>query len=177
MDIARSITSPGPGPGDGGSAFTVADAVRIAAEAHAGQVDKIGEPYIGHPLRVMERVTGDHARMAAVLHDVLEDTALTADALLEAGCPTEVVSTVVALTHLPGEPRARYLSRVVKDPVAIAVKRADVADNTDPLRTAALAPDVRERLRGKYAATLAFLDSFTRATAELDNFQIDIATR
>ncbi|QTR04934.1 phosphohydrolase, partial [Saccharothrix algeriensis] len=112
--------------------FTVDDAVGIARAAHAGQVDKSGRPYLGHPLRVMGRVSGEHARMAAVLHDVVEDTAVTAADLLAAGCPAPVVDTVVALSHRPGEPQEDYLRRVAADPVAVAVKRADIADNTSP---------------------------------------------
>ncbi|MBP2334238.1 HD domain-containing protein [Saccharothrix coeruleofusca] len=140
-------------------AFTVADAVRIARAAHEGQVDKSGRPYIGHPLRVMERVTGDHARMAAVLHDVVEDTGVSAADLLAAGCPRPVVDTVVALTHLPGESQEDYLSRVAADPVAVVVKRADIADNTSPERMARLDAATRTRLRDKYARALQLLDT------------------
>lgn len=140
-------------------AFTVEDAVRIARAAHDGQVDKSGRPYIDHPLRVMRRVDGDHARMAAVLHDVVEDTAVTAADLLAAGCPPPVVDTVLALTHLPGESQEDYLSRVAADPVAVVVKRADIADNTSPERLARLDRATGERLRNKYARALHLLDT------------------
>src|SRR5438477_7402644 len=67
---------------------TLADAIEIAARAHAGQTDKLGGmPYALHPLRVMNRVEGEHAKMAAVLHDVVEDTPVTADDLRRAGFP------------------------------------------------------------------------------------------
>ncbi|WP_367131300.1 HD domain-containing protein [Saccharothrix sp. HUAS TT1] len=138
--------------------FTVEDAVRIARAAHEGQVDKSGRPYIGHPLRVMERVAGEHARMAAVLHDVVEDTSVTAEDLLSAGCPAEVVSTVLALSHRDGETQEDYLARVLTDPVAVEVKRADIADNTSPDRLARLDPATRDRLRAKYARALLILD-------------------
>ncbi|MEU5690497.1 HD domain-containing protein [Actinosynnema sp. NPDC020468] len=138
--------------------FTVENAVLIAREAHRGQVDKSGKPYIGHPLRVMARVVGDHARMAAVLHDVVEDTPVTAADLLAAGCPPEVVATVVALSHLDGEPQEDYLRRVAADPVAVEVKRADIADNTSPVRMADLDQATRTRLEAKYAAALDLLD-------------------
>ncbi|MDQ2585941.1 HD domain-containing protein [Saccharothrix yanglingensis] len=137
--------------------FTVDDAIRIARAAHEGQVDKSGKPYIGHPLRVMSTVSGEHARMAAVLHDVLEDTDLTADDLRAAGCPPEVVDTVVALSHLPGEPREDYLERALTDPVAVVVKRADIADNMSPPRLALLDQATQERLRKKYAHSLDVL--------------------
>ncbi|CAL9602142.1 hypothetical protein SUDANB95_05413 [Actinosynnema sp. ALI-1.44] len=142
-----------------GVTFTVEDAVRIARSAHQGQVDKSGKPYIGHPLRVMGAVSGEHARMAAVLHDVVEDTPVTAADLLAAGCPAHVVATVVALSHLPGEPQEDYLARVAADPVAVAVKRADIADNLSPHRIDQLDEATRSRLRAKYARALHLLDT------------------
>ncbi|MGW4110131.1 HD domain-containing protein [Actinosynnema sp. NPDC004786] len=138
--------------------FTVDDAIRIARAAHEGQVDKSGRPYIDHPLRVMARVSGEHARMAAVLHDVVEDTDVTAEDLRAAGCPPEVVATVLALSHRDGESQEDYLARVRTDPVAVAVKRADIADNTSPPRLALLDPATRDRLRAKYARALDLLD-------------------
>lgn len=137
--------------------FTVDDAIRIARAAHDGQVDKSGQPYIGHPLRVMGRVTGEHARMAAVLHDVVEDTSVTAEDLLAAGCPAGVVATVLALSHRDGEAQEDYLARVKADPVAVVVKRADIADNTSPPRLALLDEATQERLRAKYARALGIL--------------------
>ncbi len=137
--------------------FTVDDAIRIARAAHEGQVDKSGHPYIGHPLRVMSRVSGEHARMAAVLHDVVEDTSVTADDLLAAGCPPEVVRTVLALTHADGESQEQYLARVLADPVAVVVKRADIADNTSPPRLALLDQATQDRLRAKYSRALDLL--------------------
>jgi (p)ppGpp synthase/HD superfamily hydrolase len=137
--------------------FTVDDAIRTARAAHEGQVDKSGKPYIDHPLRVMGRVSGEHARMAAVLHDVVEDTAVTDSDLLAAGCPPEVVATVLALSHRDGEGQEDYLARVRTDPVAVEVKRADIADNTSPARLALLDPATQDRLRAKYARALEIL--------------------
>ncbi len=141
--------------------FTVDDAVRIAADAHKDQIDKSGRPYIGHPMRVMARVEGEHAKMAAVLHDVIEDTPVTADDLRAAGCPEDVVATVIALSKTKGEPMPDYLSRVAKDPVAVTVKRADIADNCDPVRMARLEPEFQERLKAKYAEALRILTELT----------------
>ena len=139
--------------------FTLDDAIRIARDAHDGQVDKSGRPYIGHPLRVMASVEGEHARMAAVLHDVIEDTPVTADSLLAAGCPVAVVDAVVAVSKVPGEAQEDYLTRVAANPLALVVKHADIADNTSPARMAALDSVTQDRLRAKYSAALAFLAS------------------
>lgn len=140
--------------------FTLADAVALATSAHEGQVDKSGRPYIGHPLRVMASVEGEHAQMAAVLHDVIEDTPVTAEDLTARGCPSDVVDAVVALSHLPGEPQEDYLRRVAANPLAVTVKRADIADNLSPARTARLDDATRARLEIKYATALRLLDQF-----------------
>ncbi|MFC3895620.1 phosphohydrolase [Lentzea rhizosphaerae] len=140
--------------------FTLEDAITIATAAHDGQVDKSGRPYIGHPLRVMASVTGEHTQMAAVLHDVIEDTAVTASDLLARGCPAVVVDAVVALSHLPGEPQEDYLRRVAADPLAVTVKRADIADNLSPARLARLDAATQDRLKIKYAQALGLLDEF-----------------
>lgn len=140
--------------------FTLEDAIALATSAHDGQVDKSGRPYIGHPLRVMASVTGEHAQMAAVLHDVIEDTPVTAHDLLARGCPTVVVDAVVALSHLPDEPQDVYLRRVAANPLALSVKRADIADNLSPARMARLDAALQERLQTKYASALRLLDEF-----------------
>lgn len=140
--------------------FTLNDAIALATSAHDGQVDKSGRPYIGHPLRVMAAVTGEHAQMAAVLHDVIEDTPVTALDLLARGCPTAVVDAVVALSHLPDEPQDVYLRRVAANPLALSVKRADIADNLSPARLARLDAALQDRLRTKYATALRLLDEF-----------------
>lgn len=140
--------------------FTLADAVALATSAHDGQVDKSGRPYIGHPLRVMASVEGEHAQMAAVLHDVVEDTSVTAADLTARGCPSDVVDAVVALSHLPGEPQEDYLRRVAANPLALLVKRADIADNLSPARMARLDDGTRARLEIKYATALRLLDQF-----------------
>ena len=96
----------------------VKTAERIARRAHAGQVDKAGVPYAHHPAWVAARVEGDDAKAAAWLHDVLEDTSLTADDLRRAGIPEEVVHTVEVLTHAEGESYQDYLERVARPPLA-----------------------------------------------------------
>lgn len=110
---------------------TIERAIEIAANAHAGQRDKAGQPYIFHPLRVMFRVNGEHEQMAAVLHDVVEDTAITIDDLARDGFPSEVLRAIAALTKLPGETRLEAAARAAADPIARKVKLADNAENMD----------------------------------------------
>ena len=110
---------------------TIERAIEIAATAHTGQRDKAGQAYILHPLRVMLRVDGEHEQMAAVLHDVVEDTSITIDDLAREGFPIEVLRAIAALTKLPGETRLEAAARAAADPVARKVKLADNAENMD----------------------------------------------
>ncbi|HSA51078.1 MAG TPA: HD domain-containing protein [Yinghuangia sp.] len=150
---------------DSKPAFTLDDAVALARRAHEGQLDKGGKPYIAHPLRVMREVDGVWEQMAAVLHDVIEDTDVTVQDLRSAGCPERVVTAVVALTKLPGEPLEASMSRAAADPIACVVKRADIADNRSEARLGQLDEATQVRLRAKYARSLALLDGYAREGA------------
>lgn len=141
----------------------LARAVAIAAEAHAGQLDKAGQPYILHPLRVMLRVTGADAQMAAALHDVVEDgPGMTLDRLRAEGFPARVVEAVEALTKRPEEMGSdegyfAFVRRASAHPVARAVKRADLEDNLDLTRLQA--PTSRDVARmERYRRALAMLE-------------------
>jgi (p)ppGpp synthase/HD superfamily hydrolase len=112
-------------------------AIQIAAEAHAGQKDKGGAPYILHPLRVMLAVEGDEARQVAVLHDVLEDCPeFTAEHLRRAGFSEPVLAAIEALTKRAGERYDDFIARIKPNPLAAQVKLADLADNSDLSRIA-----------------------------------------
>lgn len=110
---------------------TVESALEIAAAAHAGQIDKAGQPYILHPIRVMLSVKNGDERIAAVLHDTVEDTHVTFDDLVSAGFSAAVIDAVRALTKTDGESRIEAAFRAVRDPIARQVKLADVSDNMD----------------------------------------------
>ena len=110
-------------------AMSIERAIEIAARAHAGQVDKAEEPYIFHPLRVMLSLSGVQAQMAAVLHDVVEDTGITLDDLKSEGFSGDVVEAVAALTKADGESRLDAARRASQHPIARQVKLADVEDN------------------------------------------------
>jgi (p)ppGpp synthase/HD superfamily hydrolase len=138
--------------------FTLDDAIQLARRAHEGQLDKSGRPYIAHPLRVMGRLKDEHERMAAVLHDVIEDTDVTLDDLTALGCPADVLEAITALSKNPGETREDYLARVMANPLALVVKRADIADNMSYDRMSRLDRQTQERLLAKYEAALRVLD-------------------
>jgi (p)ppGpp synthase/HD superfamily hydrolase len=110
---------------------TLERAIAIAAKGHAGQLDKAGQPYILHPIRVMLRVSGASERMAAILHDVVEDTPVTLAQLATEGFSKEVLDAVDALTKRPGETRLEAARRAAANPLARVVKLADNAENMD----------------------------------------------
>ena len=110
---------------------TLERAVEIAAQAHAGALDKSGMPYLLHPLRVMLNVSLPADRIAAVLHDVVEDTTVTLEDLRREGFSVEILEAVDALTKRKGETRMQSGRRAQSVPVARRVKLADVKDNMD----------------------------------------------
>ena len=110
---------------------TIEKAIEIAAREHAGDIDKGGNPYIFHPLRLMFAVRKPFEKMAAVLHDVVEDTPVTLDNLRNEGFHPEVIAAIETLTKKPGESRMEAAGRAAANPIAIVVKLADVTDNMD----------------------------------------------
>ncbi|GAA3089496.1 HD domain-containing protein [Streptomyces roseofulvus] len=137
--------------------MTLAEVDALADRAHAGQVDKIGVPYVEHVRVVAAGLApfGPELAMAGLLHDVVEDTAWTAEDLRAAGVPDRVVRIVEAVTNEPdGSPTAyeEKIRRVARDPDAALVKIADNAHNSRADRAAGLPPEQRERLAAKYRA-------------------------
>ena len=108
---------------------TLERAIEISANAHSGQTDKAGQPYILHPIRVMLAVTSFNERITAILHDVVEDTEWTLGALAEEGFNGDVIGAIEALTKHPGESRIDAAVRARRNSIARAVKIADVTDN------------------------------------------------
>jgi (p)ppGpp synthase/HD superfamily hydrolase len=118
--------------------MTLDEAIGVAVASHTGQLDKAGKPYILHPLRVMMTVESpslDSARKIAVLHDVAEDTEWTIESLdAKFGLTPEEQASLRLLTHGDDEDYASYIERVATDPLARAVKLADLRDNLDVTR-------------------------------------------
>ncbi len=110
---------------------TLERAIAIAAEAHAGVVDKAGAPYILHPLRVMLSVETTDARIVAVLHDVVEDTHWTFEALRAEGFSETVLAGVDAVTERDGEDYEAFVLRAASNPIGRRAKLADITDNMD----------------------------------------------
>ena len=142
---------------------------RIATKAHAGQLDRIGVPYIQHPAMVASFVealpefaladsqTQQDALAAAWLHDVVEDTEETPTSLRAAGVSQTVVAAVVALTRSDDVAPDDYYAHLQTVPIARLVKTADLASNLLPERVARLDDSTRDRLDAKYTHALAQL--------------------
>ena len=113
---------------------TLENAITLAVQQHAGQVDKGGQPYILHPLRVMLQLQQPDQQIVAVLHDILEDTHTTAQDLQNLGFQTHIIQAIQALTKLPHETRVQAAMRTAQNPLACAVKIADVQDNMNLTR-------------------------------------------
>jgi len=94
-------------------------------------VDKAGQDYIQHPLRVMQNVQHPQAKICAVLHDILEDTPTTIDELKDLGFDQNLIDAIIAVTKINGENRFQAVQRTVKNPIACEVKLADLSDNMD----------------------------------------------
>jgi (p)ppGpp synthase/HD superfamily hydrolase len=133
-------------------------AKRIATHAHRGQVDKAGQLYITHPEFVASQVTGDEAKAVAWLHDVVEDTPVTFDDLRTEGLSEKAIEAVAAITKRDGESYEMYLARVVANPLAKAVKLADLKHNMDTSRLKVIDDKAKARLE-KYKLALNFLRS------------------
>lgn len=133
---------------------TLERAIAIAAEAHAGQVDKAGAPYILHPLRVMLEMRVEDERIVAVLHDVIEDCPeWTLRRIGDEGFAPSVISGVNAVTRRPNEAYMEFIDRAGKDPIGRAVKLADLADNMDLSRLPELTKKDWERMQRYRLAT------------------------
>lgn len=130
-------------------------ALQIAQKAHAGQVDKAGKDYILHPMTVASYMDTDTEKTIAYLHDVLEDTDVTVDALREI-FPNEIVDTLITLTHRKDESYFEYIQRVSKSKLAKKVKVADLLHNLDITRIKEPTKQDYERLE-KYKKAILYL--------------------
>ena len=127
---------------------TLNRAIEIATEAHKGQLDKAGNEYIGHPLRVMEMGKTEEEKIVGVLHDVIEDTDWTFERLAEEGFSPEIIAALKCVTKLSeNENYDDFIERVKKNPLAVAVKINDLTDNMDIRRLPYLSDKDVKRLK------------------------------
>ena len=136
-------------------------AMCIAYEAHRGQLDKTGVPYIFHPFHVAETMTNEAAVITALLHDVIEDTDLTLDDLAREGFDEDNILTALSLlTHNPAEDYMDYISRLSTCPLALQVKLGDLRHNSDVTRLDAMDEKMMSRQK-KYAKAIHLLEAIS----------------
>ena len=134
-------------------------AIEIAVKAHMGQVDKGGNPYILHPLRVMMSVDGELEKIVAVLHDVVEDSDWTFEALLADGFSTEVIEALTSVTkESEDEDYDLFIQRAMQNPIGRKVKIADLRDNLDVTRISEITDTDVKRIN-KYKKALKLLSA------------------
>lgn len=109
-------------------------AMILAYEAHREQEDRSGVPYVFHPLHLAEQMETEETTVAALLHDVAEDTDYTLADLREMGFPEPVLEALALLTHDPAVPYLDYVRALKDNPIARAVKLADLTHNSDLTR-------------------------------------------
>lgn len=134
----------------------------LARHAHDGQVDKAGQPYASHPAAVAAITEAKYpqdvdAIATSWLHDVVEDTDVTIEEIRDQFGDV-IAAAVAAITRHAGEDPDEYYRRVAADPIALRVKRSDLAHNCDPARLSALPAETQHRLQEKYRHAAAVLD-------------------
>lgn len=131
-------------------------AMKIAYAAHHGQVDKGGLPYIFHPYHLAEQMEDEISCCAALLHDVVEDTDVTMEELAKE-FPAAVMDVLTLLTHREDVPYFDYVRAIKANPIAVKIKLADIAHNSDQTRCPNLTPEQLCYFRSKYETAKAIL--------------------
>lgn len=122
-------------------------AMKIAFQAHRGQTDRAGIDYVNHPLHVAESMDTEDETCVALLHDVIEDTDWTLDMLRNEGFSESVLDALALLTHDDTVPYMDYIEALKDNPIAVKVKLADLAHNSDLDRLAEITEGDLGRLK------------------------------
>ena len=132
-------------------------ALKLCFEAHKNQVDKSGMPYVFHPFHVAEQMTDEATTIVALLHDVVEDTDYTLEDLAAEGFGKDLLEAVALMTHEDDVPYLDYVAKLKDNPIARAVKLADLAHNSDLSRIGEVDDETKQRLE-KYKKAIALLN-------------------
>lgn len=132
-------------------------ALRISFDAHKNQIDKSGMPYVYHPFHLAEQMEDEYSVCVALLHDVVEDTDYTLTDLIEAGFPAPVTDAIALMTHDDAVPYMDYVKKLRNDPIARAVKLADLRHNSDLSRLDVIDDRALERAE-KYKKAIRLLE-------------------
>ena len=133
-------------------------AILLASDAHRGQYDKGGLPYITHPLHLADQMQTEDECVVALLHDVMEDTEFTVFDLKEWGISDRQIAALKLLCHDESVPYLEYIQRIRIDPIATAVKIEDLKHNSDLTRLNSITQVDLERVQ-KYKEALRILQT------------------
>ncbi len=134
-------------------------AIALASEAHMGQVDKAGQPYILHPLRLMSQFTNEPDRIVAILHDVVEDSHLRLNDLKKNNFSKEIIDAIDCLSKRNNEHYNDYILRVSLNDLARKIKIKDLKDNLDLTRLSKISSSDLIRVE-KYHMALKLLEKY-----------------
>lgn len=132
-------------------------ALALCFEAHKDQKDKSGLPYVFHPFHLAEQMEDEDTTIVALLHDVIEDTEYTIEDLQKAGFTQNVISAIALMTHDPQMPYMEYVRAIKSNPIARAVKLADLRHNSDMTRLDIITQRDEERAQ-KYLDAIVVLE-------------------
>lgn len=141
-------------------------AIAIAVEAHRGQIDKAGKPYILHPMRVMLAGKNQDEMICGILHDVIEDTPVSIDMLAQEGFSESVLDALKLLTHDRSIPYRTYIEAIPPNPLALQVKLYDLHDNLNRERLGTLTLEDERRME-KYRRSQEYLLQYLDTQNEL----------
>ncbi|RTZ46703.1 HD domain-containing protein [Chryseobacterium arthrosphaerae] len=133
-------------------------AISIAVQAHAGQTDKSGKPYILHVLRVMMKGKSEDEMIGGILHDLVEDTDWTFEQLKEEGFPQHIITALELVTRKDREKYSDFIQRISGNPLAVAIKLNDLDDNMNVNRLNEVTVKDAERL-SKYIYARKYLET------------------
>ena len=133
-------------------------AMKLCFAAHKNQVDKSGLPYVFHPFHLAEQMEDELSTVVALLHDVVEDSSYTFADLKDMGYPAAVLEALTLLTHDDETPYLDYVANIKDDPIARAVKLADLRHNSDLTRLDHVDEKALERVE-KYRKAMELLQA------------------
>ena len=131
--------------------------MKLCFRAHKEQTDKSGIPYVFHPIHLAEQMGDEDTAVVALLHDVLEDTDYTLEDLRAMGFNQNVIEAIRLMTHAEGVPYLDYVAKIKENPIARAVKLADLAHNSDLTRLDTVDEKAMARAQ-KYARAIRLLE-------------------
>ena len=132
-------------------------AMKLCFQAHKDQTDKSGIPYVFHPIHLAEQMKDEDTTVVALLHDVVEDTAYTPEDLAAMGFNDRVIAAIRLMTHDENIPYMEYVAKIKENPIAKAVKLADLAHNSDTTRLDTVDAKAAARVE-KYAKAIRLLN-------------------